>query len=43
MAPRPNDRVMEIDFVEDKRFIRFECWGKGERFAWTQPIFCDDV
>ena len=38
-----DDRVMEIDFVEDKRFIRFECWGKGERFAWTQPIFCDDV
>jgi predicted metal-dependent phosphoesterase TrpH len=20
-------------------YIRFECWGRGERFAWTQPLF----
>ena len=21
------------------RYIRFECWGKPEQFAWTQPFF----
>ncbi len=20
-------------------YVRFECWGRGERFAWTQPFF----
>ena len=20
-------------------YVRFECWGEGERFAWTQPFF----
>ena len=21
------------------RYVRFECWGDGESFAWTQPFF----
>jgi hypothetical protein len=20
-------------------YLRFECWGDGEQFAWTQPLF----
>lgn len=22
-------------------YVRFECWGHGERFAWTQPFFVE--
>jgi hypothetical protein len=22
----------------DATYMRFECWGRGERFAWTQPF-----
>ncbi len=25
------------------RYIRFECWGEGEQFAWTQPFFIVEV
>lgn len=21
------------------KYLRFECWGRGEQFAWTQPFF----
>lgn len=24
---------------EGATYVRFECWGRGERFAWTQPFF----
>lgn len=23
----------------DASYVRFECWGSGEKFAWTQPFF----
>ena len=22
-------------------YVRFECWGRGERMAWTQPFFIE--
>lgn len=28
-----------VDVPEDAPFARFECWGRGEQFAWTQPLF----
>ena len=31
--------VLEIDVPEKTKYVRFECWGSGERFAWTQPFF----
>ncbi len=30
---------MTLDVDSDIPFIRFECWGHGEQFAWSQPIF----
>jgi len=32
-------RAMEIEVPETATYVRFECWGRGERFAWTQPFF----
>lgn len=23
------------------RYVRFECWGQGEKMAWTQPFFVE--
>ena len=34
-----DDRVIEIDVPVDATYVRFECWGRGESFAWTQPFF----
>ena len=31
--------TMELEVPEDARYVRFECWGDGEAFAWTQPFF----
>lgn len=36
-----DETCMEIDFPEDRSFVRFECWGRGEKFAWTQPFYRD--
>jgi hypothetical protein len=33
-----DDPVIDIEVPEDARYIRFECWGSGEQFAWTQPF-----
>ena len=33
-------RELEIEVPEDAGYVRFECWGAGEGFAWTQPFFC---
>jgi hypothetical protein len=30
---------LEIEVPADARYVRFECWGCGEAFAWTQPFF----
>lgn len=34
-----DDRRIAFDVPEGVKYIRFECWGNGERFAWTQPFF----
>ncbi len=31
--------TIEIDVPEYVNYVRFECWGRGEQFAWTQPFF----
>jgi hypothetical protein len=33
-APR-----ITLDVPEHLPYVRFECWGRGEQFAWTQPFF----
>ncbi|NQU41469.1 MAG: PHP domain-containing protein [Lentisphaerae bacterium] len=34
-----DDSRIEFELTdEDATYIRFECWGKGESFAWTQPF-----
>jgi hypothetical protein len=30
---------IEVDVPQDASYVRFECWGEGESFAWTQPFF----
>ncbi len=32
-------KSIEFDVPETARYIRFECWGRGEQFAWTQPFW----
>ena len=34
-----DDTIMKIDIPEESLFVRFECWGRGESFAWTQPFY----
>lgn len=31
----------EFEVPQGARYARFECWGTGERLAWTQPFFVD--
>ncbi|MCX5658682.1 MAG: CehA/McbA family metallohydrolase [Planctomycetota bacterium] len=31
--------VLEVEVPASAGYVRFECWGAGERFAWTQPFF----
>ncbi len=33
---------IKVDVSELYRYVRFECWGEGERNAWTQPFFLDE-
>ncbi len=30
---------IEVEVPAEVRYARFECWGTGESFAWTQPFF----
>lgn len=30
---------IELDASNQENYVRFECWGDGESFAWTQPFF----
>ena len=30
---------IELTVPEDTTYVRFECWGEGESFAWTQPFW----
>ena len=34
-----DERVIEIEVPSDAWYVRFECWGRAEQFAWTQPFF----
>ncbi len=34
-----DSRAIEVEVPEGARYVRFECWGAGEAFAWTQPFF----
>ncbi len=34
---------IEVRVPEDALYVRFECWGTGETFAWTQPFFRSSV
>ncbi|MCC7191749.1 MAG: CehA/McbA family metallohydrolase [Phycisphaeraceae bacterium] len=33
---------IEVTVPPRSKYVRFECWGPGEKFAWTQPFFIDD-
>lgn len=37
-----NSRSIEVRVPAHARYVRFECWGAGETFAWTQPFFVQD-
>lgn len=32
---------IEAEVPEGAKYIRFECWGRGEAMAWTQPFFVE--
>ncbi|MCE9591483.1 MAG: CehA/McbA family metallohydrolase [Planctomycetes bacterium] len=32
---------ISVTVPEGAKYVRFECWGQGERFAWTQPFFVE--
>ena len=32
-------RDIQVEVPEGTGYLRFECWGAGEGFAWTQPFF----
>jgi hypothetical protein len=31
--------TLTLEIPDNLPYIRFECWGRGEQFAWTQPFF----
>ena len=34
-------RALEVEVPANAVYVRFECWGPGESFAWTQPFFIE--
>jgi len=36
-----DDSKIEVEVSPSARYVRFECWGAGETFAWTQPFFVE--
>jgi hypothetical protein len=34
-----DDKRIEVKVPDGDPYVRFECWGRGEQFAWTQPFF----
>jgi hypothetical protein len=30
---------IDCKIADDATYVRFECWGEREQFAWTQPFF----
>lgn len=33
---------IEVTVPPRAKYVRFECWGPGEKFAWTQPFWIED-
>jgi hypothetical protein len=33
---------IEVSVPPKAKYVRFECWGPGEKFAWTQPFFVEE-
>jgi hypothetical protein len=33
--------AIEVQVPASATYVRFECWGDGEKFAWTQPFFIE--
>jgi hypothetical protein len=31
--------AISVEVPEGANYVRFECWGSGESFAWTQPFY----
>lgn len=38
-----DDRTIEVTVPDDAKYVRFECWGAAEQFAWTQPFYIEDI
>ena len=36
-----DENWIEIEVPEDAGYVRFECYGRGEQIAWTQPFFVE--
>jgi len=34
-----DDSAISLDMQSTWQYVRFECWGDGEQFAWTQPFW----
>ena len=34
-----DDIAAEVTVPDTTGYVRFECWGRGEQFAWTQPFW----
>ena len=34
-----DDSSIEVEVPDNTPYVRFECWGDGESFAWTQPFY----
>lgn len=34
---------MEFECPPAARYVRFQCWGDGEKMAWTQPFYAEQV
>jgi hypothetical protein len=33
--------AIAVEVPQETAYVRFECWGAGESFAWTQPFFVE--
>lgn len=38
-----DDNKIEVEVPAGAKYVRFECWGAGERFAWTQPFYVEET
>lgn len=35
--------TIEVTVPDQATYVRFECWGEGEKMAWTQPFYCTPI